>query len=105
MKTPDYEHVTNGEYFRPKIEIEIKNCKLKRFVETFFNKEKEKDELDAFEKMESERLMKDMAILLKLVKAVDKLFATVMPTYYGIQLLNMCFELYMIAGAGSKRSE
>ncbi|CAL8110942.1 unnamed protein product [Orchesella dallaii] len=61
-----------------------------------------KETTDRIERLESQRLLKDMRILLKMVKLTDKMFATVLQAYYAVQLLNMCFELYMLAKSGTE---
>lgn len=45
-----------------------------------------KEIMDILEKMECQRLLADMTVLLKMVKQVDKMFATILQAYYGVQV-------------------
>lgn len=41
---------------------------------------------DAIEKVECDRLLKDMTTLLRMVKQMDIMFSTVLTSYYAIQV-------------------
>lgn len=43
---------------------------------------------EVIEKMETQRLLGDMTILLKLVKQTDEVFAMILQSYYAMQVYN-----------------
>ncbi|XP_021947086.2 uncharacterized protein LOC110845035 [Folsomia candida] len=53
------------------------------------------------EKLRCEKAFEDYRVLLKLVRLTDQVFGMVLQSYYGSQLLNMCFELYYLARSGT----